>query len=158
MEFLGKHKTNEVYYFTPETEPLDNLPKENWICLGIANREFDQSLFDVFIKHSVYSGLLEFKGQGKLGEELHDCFEEEIVYLEVIEECPATDVMTSWFNDGTDDFPNAVWSCFYAPVLPEGTDTAKTKVVCVPFDGQDYKKQLSTIIGRLNDGWMPSGG
>ena len=156
MEFLGKHKTNDVYYFIPEREPLDDLPKDNWICLGIANREFDQSMFDKFIKHSVYSGLLEFKGQGKLGAELHDFFDEQIVYLEVIEEYPATDVMTTWYNDGENELPNAVWSCFYGNILPEGTDAARTKLVCVPFDELDYKEQLATIIDRLNDGWMPS--
>jgi hypothetical protein len=155
MEFLGKHNTNEVYYFIPEREPLDDLPKENWMCIGIANAEFDQELFDKFIKHSVYSGLMEFKGAGALGEKLHDCFVEEIVYLEIIEECPETDVMTSWYKEGESEFANAVWGCFYANVLPDGVDAEKTKLVCVPFDGLDYKEQLATVIGRLNAGWMP---
>lgn len=156
MEFLGKHKTNDIYYFIPEREPLDNLPKENWICIGIANKEFDQSVVDKFIKHSVYSGLLEFKGQGKLGEELHDCFDEEIVYLEVIEEFPETDVMTTWHSDGENELSTAVWSCLYGPI-PDGTDAAHTKVICVSFDGLNYKKQLAAVIARLNDGWAPPG-
>jgi hypothetical protein len=156
MEFLGKHNTNEVYYFVPEREPLDNLPKENWVSLGIANGEFDQSPFDKFIKHSVYSGLMDFKGVGILGKKLHDSFDEQIVYLEVVEEYPETDVMTSWYDDGENEFSNAVWGCFYANILPEGIDAAQTKVICVPFDGLDYKEQLAAIVKRLNDGWRPS--
>lgn len=155
MEFLGKHKTNEVYYFVPGREPLEDLPKENWVCLGIANGEFDQSLFDKFIKHSAYSGLMEFKGVGVFGEKLHDGFDEQIVYLEVVEEYPVTEVMTSWYNEGESQFANAVWGCFHANVFPEGTDEAKTKLICVPFDGLDYKEQLATVLGRLNEGWIP---
>ena len=154
MELIGQHKTNSVYYFLPDAEPFGNLPKENWICLSLANREFDKSLFDQFIKHSIYSGLLEFIGQGTFGEKLHDWFDEEVVNLEVFEEFGETDVMTTWYNGEKNDLANAVWSCFYALVPPEGTDGAETKIVCIPFDGSDYKIELTEIIKRLNGGWV----
>jgi hypothetical protein len=83
------------------------------------------------------------------GEMLHDWFDGEIVNLEVIEEYPETDVMTTWYEGEENDLPNALWSCFYAQILPEGTDATKTKVVCVPFYGVDYKKDLITMIYRL---------
>jgi hypothetical protein len=155
MELIGQHKTNLVYYFLPNGEPFDILPKENWVCLGIANREFDKPFFDQFIKHSIYSGLLEFKGQGTFGEKLHDWFDEEVVNLEVIEEYPETGVMTTWYSGEQNDLANATWSCFYAQILPEGTEAAETKVLCIPFDGLDYKQELTTIIERLNSGWIP---
>ncbi|WP_121357756.1 hypothetical protein [Flavisolibacter nicotianae] len=155
MELIGQHKTNFVYYFLPKEEPLENLPAENWVCLGIANQEFDKPLFNRFIKHSIYSGLLEFKGQGIYGEKLHDWFDDEVVNLEVIEEYPETDVMTTWYSGEENDLANAVWSCFYAQILPEGTDATQTKVVCLPFDGADYRKELAIILDRLNNGWIP---
>ena len=155
MELIGHHKTNSIYYFLPHTETLDNLPMENWVCLGIANREFDKPFFDRFIKHSIYSGLLEFKGQGSFGEKLHDWFDEEVVNLEIIEEYPETDVMTAWYNNEQNDLANAVWSCFYTQVLPEGTDAGETTVVCISFDDLDYRSKLTTIIERLNSGWIP---
>jgi hypothetical protein len=155
MELIGQHKTNCVYYFLPKSEPFDILPKEKWVCLGIANQEYDKALFDQFIKHSIYAGLLEFKGQGEFGEKLHDWFDDEVVKLEVIEEYPETDVMTTWYNGEENDLANALWSCFYAQILPEGINAAETKVVCIPFDGLDYKYKLTTIIERLNSGWLP---
>ena len=155
MELIGQHKTNYVYYFLPDKEPFDNLPKENWICLGIANQEFDKPLFGRFIKHSIYSGLLEFKGQGEFGEKLHDWFDEEVVNLEVMEEIPETDVMATWYNGEENNLTNAIWGCFYVQILPEGTNASETKVVCIPFDGLDYKNELTTIIEQLNSGWVP---
>lgn len=152
--FLGNHHGNDVFYFSAQLNPLDSLPGENWICLGIANAEIDKPFFEEFIYYSLQSGLLEFKSQGKYGKQLHDTFVEN-VREEEIEGKATIDIMTTWCYGETRDLDNAFWGCFYANVLPDQIDSNQTKVVCIPFDGQDYREVLIKLIEKLNQGWMP---
>ena len=154
LDYLGRHLNNDIYYFSPETDHLENLPNENWICLAIANKDFDKPFFEEFVVYSANQGLLEFKAQGEFGELLHDYFDEIIIEYE-FQKNIETDIMTSWYNGKTNDLPNCLWDCFYAHILPKDTDFTKTKIVCISFDKVNYKIILKDIISKLNDGWLP---
>ena len=154
LDTLGRHINNDIYYFSPETHSLDDLPNDNWICLAIANQDFDKSFFEQFVVFSADRGLLEFKGQGKFGELLHDYFDEVILEYEFQKDIE-TDIMTTWYNDKRNDLANSLWDCFHAHILPDDTDFTKTKIVCISFDTNNYKIALIDIISRLNEGWIP---
>ncbi|MGB8194388.1 MAG: hypothetical protein WCF67_20825 [Chitinophagaceae bacterium] len=154
LTYLGKHNKNEVYYYSLNQHELDSLPRENWVCLAIANEEFDRAFFEEFVIFSATNGLLEFKGQGLQGELLHDLYDEIIVDYELQAEVE-TDVMTSWYGEGPNELANAFWGCFYANVLPEGIEQDDVKVVCICFDGGDYADLLKKLLEKINEGWVP---
>lgn len=154
LDNIGRHFNNDIYYFSPEVHSLDELPNDNWICIGIANEDFDKLFFENFIVFSAERGLLEFKGQGTFGELLHDYFDEVIVEYEFQKDIE-TNIMTTWYNDKPNDLANSLWECFYINILPDNTDFTKTKIVCINFDTNNYKIALKEIIEKLNEGWIP---
>lgn len=155
MYLIGQHKENQVYYFNLEKDELENLPKENWIAIGIANNSYNKSFFNDFLQPGVYSGLLEFKGQGIYGETLHNHFDERIIELEIIEGYPETDIMTTWYGGEKNDLPNALWDCFNISFAPDNIDSTRTKVICISMDGENYRDTVLAILARLNEGWIP---
>lgn len=155
MYLIGQHKEKQVYYFDLEKDDLQNLPKENWTAIGIVNGAYKKHLFEKFVKHNVYSGLLEFKSQGKYGETLHNHFDEQIVELEIIEGYPETDIMTTWYRGEKNDLPNALWDSFNISFAPDSIDSARTKIICISMDGQSYQDTVQAILARLNEGWIP---
>ena len=154
LKYIGKHKLNHVYYYSLHLHELDSLPREHWVCLGIANRDFDKNFFEEFIIFSASKGLLEFKGQGAFGELLHDLFDEVIMEYEFQEEVK-TDIMTTWRNNGPNDLADNFWGCFYAIVLPENVQQSQLSIVCIGFDGEDYSETLKELLERMNQGWVP---
>ena len=154
LKFIGRHKENDVFYFIPGVHGFDSLPDKNWICLGIANSDFNKGYFEEFVIYSASSGLLEFIGQGKYGELLHDWFDETIVEYEYQEEVK-TDIMTLWRNDQTNDLADSFWGCFYANVLPENVQQSQIVVVCMSFEGQDYSNTIQILLEKINNGWIP---
>jgi hypothetical protein len=154
LGYLGRHSENDIFYFSSKSDDLTSLPHDNWICLAIANENFDKSFLEEFIHYTVNSGLIEFKSQGKYGELIHDFFDETIVEYEIDNE-RETNIMTTWYSGGQHDLSNALWSCFYANILPENIEQGQVKIVCTSFDGLDYRKQLAILIAKLNTGWIP---
>ena len=154
LKYLGQHNANGVYYYSLALHELDSLPRSNWVCLGIANKDFDKDFFEEFIIFSASNGLLEFKGQGAMGELLHDIFDETILEYEYQKDVK-TDIMTTWRNNAPNDLADNFWGCFYANVLPEDVQQNQLKVVCIGFDGEDYSDTLKELLERINEGWIP---
>jgi hypothetical protein len=102
---IGSHQRMEVLYFEPGIHDLDSLPKKNWLCLAIANSDFDKVFFDDFMFYSFQSGLHQFTGQGKHGELLHDLFDETVVMYEIDNDIEL-DIMTLWGNEGPNELAN----------------------------------------------------
>ena len=85
MQKIGKYYERETYYLELKEGYENHLPNGNWICFAIANEKPERSKLEKFIRNSIKNDLFEFKGQGNFGEYLHDCFDEEMVSMEVME-------------------------------------------------------------------------
>ena len=154
LPLIGTHKNNETFYFSPALHDLDSLPKKNWVCLCIANGEFDRAFFDDLMFYSFSSGLLNFTGEGKYGELLHDLFDETMVMYE-LDGNLELDIATFWGNEEPDSLANELWNCFYVRILPDHVNEAEITVVCISLDGKDYQQQLAGYLQRFNEGWFP---
>ena len=146
MEFIGRHNRNEIYYLDTN-DSLENLPKEKWISLGIANASVDNAYFDEFIAEATNRNLIEFKASGKLAKELNS-----ILYISLIEDYPISEIIN---NDSFEDLLTCLWGCFYGNIFPEAIDQTYIKVVCISFDNMNYKEALIQSVDRLNEGWNP---
>ncbi len=153
MRYLGKHCNRETYYLGINDYYQDKLPTSNWVCFAIANSKPDDNILSQFIRNSIEKDLFEFKGCGLFAEYLHDVFDEEIVALEVIENHPEIEIMTTGSNDT--DISSAFWESFGATCLPDRADYDNIKVICVSFDNKDYSSKLESLIKRFNRNWLP---
>lgn len=126
---------------------------DNWICFAISNSSFDKKKFEQFVRNSIRKGLLEFKTQGKFGENLHLTFDCIMVKMETDENYPPVDICTT--GDNESDLANAFWECFYALALPDHADHERIKILCVNIDKKDYKSKLQSLIWKFDQGWLP---
>ena len=99
MQKIGKYYERETYYLELKEGYENHLPNGNWICFAIANDKPERSKLEKFIRNSIKNDLFEFKGQGKFGEYLHDCFDEEMVQMEVMENHSEIEIMTTGNNE-----------------------------------------------------------
>jgi hypothetical protein len=132
------------------------LPDINWFCCAIANNDFDNtdnSTVESFVRTAIDRGILSWHGLGQFGKKLHLTFDLVMVKMEIDENHPEIDVCTVGNNDT--DIADGFWGCYGAPCLPERTDYYTAKLICVSFDGQDYRKELNYLITKFNDGWLP---
>ena len=119
MDYLGKYFGIEVYWLN-FNDYTNDLPEKNWVCLGISNVSLSLTIFEAFVRKAIENNILEFKGHGKLGEKLHDWFDEIVVQMRVLKNHQESDVMTTWHNNQT--LASAFWKCFFATSLPETAD------------------------------------
>jgi len=153
MQKIGKYHERETYYLELEEGYENHLPNGNWICFAIANEKPKSDELEKFIRNSIKNDLLEFKGQGKFGGYLHLSFDEEMVSMEVIENHPEIETMTTGNNE--DDLANSFWECYGATCLPEKANYDKLKVICVSFDQNNYSMKLRNILKKFNRKWLP---
>jgi len=150
---IGKYFDRQVYWLDYDNF-ADQIPDKNWVCLAIANNQPDIDKFDKFVRTSVSRNILEFKGHGQFGEELHDHFDQNMVIMETMENHPEIDVMTTWHNDET--LADTFWQCFFATCLPETADLDNIKVICTDLDGINRTDELKNYIKEFELGWLPS--
>lgn len=153
IEKIGKHFDRNVFYLDFNNYPENVLSIKNWVCFAICNHNINKQKFGRFTVNAINNGLLEFKAQGKLGENLHGEFDEVMVDLEISENRPYIDICTTGDNDT--DLANAFWECFYASLLPERTDWDNVNIVCTNIDGKDYKDSLINLLIKFDKGWIP---
>jgi hypothetical protein len=153
MRYLGKHCNRETYYLDINDDYKDKLPISNWVCFAIANSKPDDKTLSQFIRKSIEKDLFEFKGCGLFAEFIHDLFDEEIVAMEVLEDHPDIEIITTWSDDSR--ISNAFWECYGATCLPDRADYDNIKVVCLSFDNIDYSSKLESLIKRFNRNWLP---
>ena len=153
MNQIGKYFDRQVYWLDYDNF-ADQIPDKNWVCLAIANNQPDIDKFDKFVRTSISRNILEFKGHGQLGEELHVHFDQNMVIMEVLENHPAIDVITTWHNDET--LADSFWQCFFATCLPDTADLDNIKVICTDLDGINRTDELKSYIKEFDLGWLPS--
>jgi hypothetical protein len=153
MKYIGKHFNRKTYYLNLDGDYKSLIPANNWVCFMIANEKPDENKLDAFIRFSIEKNLSEFKAQGKFGDYLHNFFDETMVQMEVIENHTEINTMTTGNNDT--DLPNTFWEAYGATCLPEDTDYDNIKIICVSFDKKDYSDELSELLIKFNNGWLP---
>jgi hypothetical protein len=158
MDYLGKHYGFDTYYLDLTKENFKTaLPKRNWFCCAIANNDFDNSdnsRIEAFIRTAIDRDILSWHGLGQFGGKLHMAFDMIIVKMEVEENHSEIDVCT--IGQDKPNISDSFWGCYGAACLPARTDYDTVKLICVSFDGQDYRAELKYLISRFNEGWLPS--
>jgi hypothetical protein len=120
MKLIGTYQTRQVFWFDYGQFQLEELPTKDWLCLATSDIHPNDQKFEKFIRHSIDHGILEFKGHGEFGVELHDLFDETMTHMEIVENHEPISVMTTWHNDET--LADTFWDCFFATCLPETAD------------------------------------
>lgn len=154
MDNLGEHFERKVYWLDYKNFLSEELPNKDWICLAIANKNPDIDTFEKFVRKSIDKEVVEFKGCGTFGENLHDAFDGIMVEMEVIEKHPEIDVTTTWHSDET--LKDAFWQSFFATCLPDTADYKNIKIICTDLDGVDRREELKNYLEKFNKGWLPS--
>jgi len=124
------------------------LPDKNWFCCAIANSDFDDtesSVVEKFIRIAIDHDILSLHALGQFGGKLHLTFDLVMVKMEVDENYSKVEVCT--VNDT--DISEGFWGCYGAPCLPERADFDTVKLICVSFDGHDYRDELKNLIFRF---------
>lgn len=153
MYGIGKYFDRKVFWLDYNNFS-NQLPDRDWVCLAIANVQPDLDKFDKFIRTSISKNILEFKGHGKFGEELHDLFDETIGVMETIEDHNEIAVMTTWHNDET--LADTFWECFFATCIPETANLDNIKIICTDLEGVNRSNELKNYIKEFELGWLPS--
>jgi hypothetical protein len=154
MEYIGTHLGREAYWIDyEEMTNEENLPSGDWIWFAIANTKFDEKKFKEISRKAIDNGLLEFKGQGKMGSNLHGSFDLVMVDLEIDEGYSVIDIMTT--GDDDSNLTNSFWECFCATCLPAKTNYDNLKILCADLNGKDRKNELKVNIERFNENWIP---
>jgi len=155
MKKIGTYQNRKAIWMdSQELLLLNEMPSSDWICLVTSSQvKPDWDEFDRFTRRSIKHGILEFKGHGKFGELLHDWFDESISIMEIMEQHPEIEVMTTWHNNQS--LADVFWQCFSATCLPETTNFENLKIVCSDLDGIDRSEELNNYLVRFEDGWLP---
>jgi hypothetical protein len=153
MQDIGQYQGRRILWTDFQNLSPENLPDKDWLCLAIANQTPDLDKFSNFVRTSIDRGILEFKGQGRFGELLHDVFDETMVDMEVNEPRPFIEVMTTGNSD--ENLADTFWQCFFVTCLPETADLNNIKIVCMDLDAVDRREELGSYIQRFESGWLP---
>ena len=114
MEYLGEHKGRKVFWWKYSDENFNELPDKDWICFAMEDVLPNEEMFEKFAREFINKNILEFKAYGKNSSMLDDWFDEMMVVMEIMENHPEIDVMTTWYSD--EGLASAFWQCFYATV------------------------------------------
>jgi len=150
---IGKYFDREIFWLD-YNNLTDQLPEKDWVCLAIANNQPDYQKFDNFARKCISKNILDFKGQGKFGERLHDLFDKTIEVLETKEGHREIEVITTGHED--EILADAFWQCFYTTFLPDTADIENITIICTDLDGIDRTKELQDCLKEFELGWLPS--
>ena len=153
MKSIATYQSRQVFWFDYEQFDLNQLPKKDWLCLATSDIDPNDQKFERLVRHSIETGILEFKGHGKFGEKLHDIFDEIMTQMEVVENHQLISVMTTCHND--ESLADTFWQCFFATCLPETADLDNISIICTDLIGNDRSNELKKILERFENGWIP---
>ena len=154
MNKIGTYQNRKIIWADYHEILHDTMPKNDWICLVTCSKtKPDFDLFDKFIRSAIENGILEFKGHGIFGELLHDWFDETINIMEVVENRPEIDIMTTWHTNQS--YADSFWQCFFSTCLPDTTNYNNLKILCMDLDGLNRIQELKNYIHRFEEGWLP---
>ena len=152
MKSIGTFQGRKVFWFDFLNSKIEELPTNDWISFTISdsNRNFEK--FECFIKRAINSGLLEFKSQGKFGEDLHLSFDAIMAEMESSEQISFIDIPTTGDNEST--LIECFWECFFATTLPDRTNFDELAIICMSLDGDDRSDELRGFLKQFEDGWQ----
>jgi len=154
MEYLGEHSDRKVYWWQYADENFNVLPDNDWICFAMEDDLPSREAFGKFARWAIGKNILEFKAYGPNSSILDDWFDETMVIMEMDENRPEIDVMTTWHSN--EGLASAFWQCFYATCLPDTTNYKNLKIVCFHFNDIGVRENFKNYIKQFNDGWLPS--
>lgn len=157
MERIGKINNRDVFYISTNDNSnwLDLLPTEKWVVFTIADKEnkeiLSESTAKILNKNVTYTC-----SAGELAGLTEQYFDEEIGWRGVqYEEKSGKDYdyeqspMTTMHRN----FGEGFW---FASTLAHDGEKEINKVVCIDFTTRKVKKHLTELIGKINNGWLPS--
>lgn len=154
MKEIGLYKNRKVFWIDYSNLLKGKIPNKNCICIATSSKTKPNiNAFDVFTRKLIENKILEFKGHGVFGELLHDCFDETIVDMEVMENHPDIEIMTTWHNNQS--LADAFWQCLHATCLPDDVDKNDLKIVCTDLDSINRENELKEYLNRFKNGWLP---
>ena len=153
MKLIGTYQTRKVFWFDYDQFQLDQLPTKDWLCSAISDVDPNDAKYRKFVQYSIENDILEFKGFGKFGEQLHDIFDEIIIDLEISNNFDTIDIATTWHINET--LADTFWQCFFATTLPMRADLDNISIFCTDIKGGDRTNQLKEFLERFENGWIP---
>jgi hypothetical protein len=157
MERIGKINDREIFYISTKdnSDWLNSLPTEKWVVFTIADTENREILHEstsrILDKNVTYTC-----SAGELAGLTEQYFDEEIVWRGVqYEEKTGKeyDYEQSPMTTMHQNFSEGFW--FSAFCAFDG-NTEINKIVCVDFTTRKVKNHLTKLVGKINNGWLPS--
>ena len=153
MKLIKNQHGHDVFWWDFENSSLGSLPKENWVCLIVANTRPDINKFCAFVKFTIDNGIVSFISCGKFGEFLQGLFDEIIDELEVLENKTQINVMTTWHND--ESLSKVLWQAIEVGYLPESSDRDSYKLVCANINERNLSSEILSYLDKFDEGWIP---
>lgn len=142
-----------MFWFDYDQFQLELLPTRDWLCLATSDINPNDERYEIFVRHSIDNGILEFKGHGSFGERLQDIFDEIMVDIEISKNIDIINIPTTSHDDET--LADVFWQCFFATTLPEKADLDNISIVCMDIQVNDRSEELKSILARFEKGWIP---
>lgn len=157
MELLGRIKRRKIFYLQVRNNPEwhKSLPKNDWVAFTIANEEDEESLPPAVVR-CLDRNVSYTRSAGTAAQRTECYFDEEIAWRGVDYEIRTKqeyDIGLSPTTTAHDNFGEGFW---FASTLAYDANLPIDKVVCIDFTKRRVKKNLEELIGKINQGWMPS--
>lgn len=153
MQLIGTFQGRKIFWFDFLNSKIDDLPPNDWVSFTISDTNMNFEKFEHFITKAINSGLLEFKSQGKFGEDLHLSFDAIMAEMESSEQMPFIDIPSTGDNEST--LIECFWECFFATTLPYRTNFDELAIICMSLDGDDRSDELRGFLKQFEDDWKP---
>ena len=142
MEDLGIVNHRQVFFLsTSHASWVSKRPVKNWLALIHCDvRNLD--IANAVIRYCLDSNVVFVCTIGKECEWLHDCFDEQIVWREVVELNTNPAPLTTWHND----FEDGIWFALHAAA---GENRPIESVVFIETTGNYSEGQLRGLLSRM---------
>ena len=147
---IGTVNDRKVYYqkYGTDIPWSKDFPNENWLLFAIVTNKEKTGLFEISTE-LIENNVCYVCCAGEQNELLHDIIDDDIVVREIERGYPpSVDIMTTWHSDIED----GLWFSIYAAYNNEvKIDT----VVCLDGSGNDLEHELSNLLERFKQGYLP---
>ena len=130
-----------IVEYSTERNWYNEIPNQNWLCIFVSDdrkrKYLDEVIPKIILKNVTYICTI-----GNQCEEVHDLFDEEILYRQVeIEELylPKHSIITTWHND----FYEGIW---YAIFVANSDKVQIDKVVFIDMTRGHRLNQIKKIV------------
>lgn len=144
--------------FTLAVDSLESLPDaftspspQFAMLLAYDASVIDHKAFDLFTRRLLDKGIALLCTWGPECERVHDWFDQEIVYMEVLEGIERPCIMTTWHDD--EPLEEAIWFLLYAAnPVEEYLPTCQASII-VSVGNADWDRQIREYLNsdRLTD-------